>query len=120
MSDPLQLILTALMEIKQDIGALKQDAESSIRQRAVLFEKTEETSKDLISLTAMFNTHAKKFEDHAEDEAEVFEVVKQHEATLAPFKDAKTKGVAVLAFLALMGGSVGSQAEKLIHVILGK
>lgn len=120
MSDQLSLILSTLMEIKQDIGSLQQDRESSVNQRNLLFSKVNELQCAVTSLSTNMTAHVAKFDAHAVDEEEIFMRVAAHETALAPFRDAKTKAIGVLALLALFGGGVGSQAEKLLGVLLGR
>ncbi len=108
------------MEIKQDIGALQQDKENSVAQRTRLFAKVEEVQNDLTALNAGFNAHVTQFNNHVAAETAVFEQVADHETVLSPFRDAKTKAIGVLAVLALFGGGVGSQAERLLSLLVGK
>lgn len=115
-----ELILKTLMEIQNKLGVLQQDSESSQRQRAVLFDKTDGLVKLMAGFDAKFNAHTAKFDDHVEKEENIFKQVEEHEKVLSPFRDIKTKGLGILAIIALTGGTLGSQAEKLFMAIIGK
>lgn len=125
-----------LLSIKDDLGGLKQGMRSSVSQRATLFEKVDSLRDEVASMRGELKSHTTAFAQHIVDEMEaekrieerIYAIEKDIEQNVKPvtnvLQDGRTKGVAILAALALFGGGLGGQvstkAQELLMLVIGK
>ena len=115
------LIFKTLMEINTKLGQLAEGAEARRNQVATLFGEVKEMRGEVSDIRSEFRTHATEEAGIAAKvtaiEIDIRDNIKPVTSILG---NAKAKGLAVLAFIALLGGSAGGQAEKILGMILGR
>ncbi len=115
------LIYRTLMEINTKLGQLAEGAESRRNQVATLFSEVKEMRGEMGDIRSELRLHASEEAGIADKvtaiEIDIRDNIKPVTSILS---NAKAKGLAVLAFIALMGGTAGGQAEKILAMLLGK
>jgi uncharacterized coiled-coil DUF342 family protein len=116
-----ELIYRTLMEMNTKLGQLAEGAEARRSQVTTLFNEVQEMRGELTTLKADFRSHANTDDGiAAKVEAIETDIRDNIKPVTAILSNAKAKGLAVLAFIALMGGTAGGQAEKILAMILGR
>lgn len=116
-----ELIYRTLMEMNTKLGQLAEGAEARRNQVVTLFSEVKEMRSEMGDIRADLRAHATQ-EAGIADKVEAIEIdIRDNIKPVTNIlSNAKTKGLAVLAFIALLGGSAGGQAEKILGMILGR
>lgn len=117
-----------LLDMNAKLGELAQGAESRRNQVATLFDEVKEIRTAIATSNAAFTAQSAsvasldvKVSDVRKECAEIrHDIDTNIKPVTSILSNAKTKGLAVLAFIALMGGTAGGQAEKILGMILGR
>jgi regulator of replication initiation timing len=115
------LIFKTLMEINTNLGRLAESAETRRAQVVALVSEVKEMRGEMSDIRVDLRAHAAEEASIATKVEAIEEDIRDNiKPVTAILSNAKAKGLAVLAFIALMGGSVGGQAEKILSMFLGK
>lgn len=117
-----------LLDMNAKLGELAQGAESRRNQVATLFDEVKEIRTAIATSNAAFTAQSAsvasldaKVSDVRKECAEIrHDIDTNIKPVTSILSNAKTKGLAVLAFIALLGGSAGGQAEKILGMIFGR
>ena len=116
-----ELIYRTLMDMNTKLGQLAESAEARRNQVATLFSEVKEMRGEMGNLRSDLRSSASNAAGISEKvtaiEIDIRDNIKPVTSILS---NAKAKGIAVLAFIALMGGTAGGQAEKILAMFLGK
>jgi len=115
------LIFKTLMEINTKLGQLAEGAESRRNQVVELSGEIKEMRGEMSDIRTELRTHASEEATIAAKVSDIeIDIRDNIKPVTAILSNAKAKGLAVLAFIALMGGTAGGQAEKILAMLLGK